>query len=248
MFDAELIDQPEVLPEFVAACGFAVPRLPATRPTISSRRPWLTRRGAAALSWSQAVIAMRSSWPRTRPRPAAAAGRRDGAHRTGGGARALRRRAPAGARLHRAARRPLRQAAGCQGCRPEGCGEPAAAVRHARGGARSWQAGGAGGCLRLYREIATMDAAAPLPPFPDQTPNWAAGAELARDWELNRLAERLAALAQSAQQPSWEDLSNTPMRSRRNTCWRRRMSWLWHRPATAVPAMGGSAAAAPGPP
>ncbi len=51
--------------------------------------------------------------------------------------------------------------------------------------------------LRLYREIATMNAAAPLPPLPDQTPNWAAGAALARDWELNRLAERLSALAQA---------------------------------------------------
>ena len=49
--------------------------------------------------------------------------------------------------------------------------------------------------LRLYREIATMNAAAPLPPLPDQTPNWAAASALARDWELNRLADRLAELA-----------------------------------------------------
>jgi DNA polymerase-1 len=49
--------------------------------------------------------------------------------------------------------------------------------------------------LRLYREVATMNAAAPLPPLPDQTPNWAAGAALARDWDLNRLADRLAGLA-----------------------------------------------------
>jgi hypothetical protein len=53
--------------------------------------------------------------------------------------------------------------------------------------------------LRLYRRIATMDSAAPLPPLPDQTPTWTTAADLARAWELNRLAERLAALAQSAQ-------------------------------------------------
>ena len=53
--------------------------------------------------------------------------------------------------------------------------------------------------LRLYRRIATMDGAAPLPPLPDQTPTWTTAADLARAWELNRLAERLAALAQSAQ-------------------------------------------------
>jgi DNA polymerase-1 len=52
--------------------------------------------------------------------------------------------------------------------------------------------------LRLYRRIATMDGAAPLPPLPDQTPTWTTAADLARAWELNRLAERLAALAQSA--------------------------------------------------
>jgi hypothetical protein len=53
--------------------------------------------------------------------------------------------------------------------------------------------------LRLYRWIATMDGAAPLPPLPDQTPTWTTAADLARAWELTRLAERLAALAQSAQ-------------------------------------------------
>jgi exodeoxyribonuclease III len=49
--------------------------------------------------------------------------------------------------------------------------------------------------LRLYRSIATMDATAPLPPLPDQTPTWAKAAALARQWELNRLADRLAELA-----------------------------------------------------
>ncbi|HLG88193.1 MAG TPA: 5'-3' exonuclease H3TH domain-containing protein [Alphaproteobacteria bacterium] len=49
--------------------------------------------------------------------------------------------------------------------------------------------------LRLYRKIATMDRAAPLPDLADQTPTWAEAAALARDWELNRLADRLAELA-----------------------------------------------------
>ena len=49
--------------------------------------------------------------------------------------------------------------------------------------------------LRLYQSIATMNAAAPLPPLPDQTPNWAAASALARDWELTRLAARLSELA-----------------------------------------------------
>ncbi len=49
--------------------------------------------------------------------------------------------------------------------------------------------------LRLYHSIATMDAGAPLPALPDQAPTWAKAAELAREWELNRLAERLAEMA-----------------------------------------------------
>jgi DNA polymerase-1 len=49
--------------------------------------------------------------------------------------------------------------------------------------------------LRVYRRIAAMDAAAPLPSLDDQTPSWGKAAELARNWELNRLAERLEELA-----------------------------------------------------
>ena len=45
--------------------------------------------------------------------------------------------------------------------------------------------------LRLYRRIATMDASAPLPPLGDQEPTWAKAATLARDWQLNQLADRL---------------------------------------------------------
>jgi DNA polymerase-1 len=52
--------------------------------------------------------------------------------------------------------------------------------------------------LRLYRRIATMDAAAPIPPLPDQRPTWDKAAALARAWELNRLADRLGDLAKAA--------------------------------------------------
>ena len=49
--------------------------------------------------------------------------------------------------------------------------------------------------LRIYRQIAAMDAAAPLPALDDQVPHWNNAAALARDWGLNRLADRLAELA-----------------------------------------------------
>ena len=49
--------------------------------------------------------------------------------------------------------------------------------------------------LRLYRAIATMDRKAPLPALRNQKPTWARAAALARDWQLNKLADRLDALA-----------------------------------------------------
>src|SRR5262249_16787286 len=48
--------------------------------------------------------------------------------------------------------------------------------------------------LRLYRSIATMDRSAPLPSLRTQSPTWERASSLARDWALNRLADRLAAL------------------------------------------------------
>jgi DNA polymerase-1 len=52
--------------------------------------------------------------------------------------------------------------------------------------------------LRTYRRIAAMDASAPLPELDDQTPSWDTATALARDWALNRLAERLDTLAHAA--------------------------------------------------
>ncbi|HEX3863710.1 MAG TPA: 5'-3' exonuclease H3TH domain-containing protein [Stellaceae bacterium] len=51
--------------------------------------------------------------------------------------------------------------------------------------------------LRLYRRIATMDSKAPLPVLDDQAPNWGKAAALAREWELNQLAKRFDELASS---------------------------------------------------
>ena len=47
--------------------------------------------------------------------------------------------------------------------------------------------------LRLYRRIATLDPAAPLPALPDREPDWAAAAGRARELGLERLAARLDA-------------------------------------------------------
>ncbi len=49
--------------------------------------------------------------------------------------------------------------------------------------------------LRIYRHIATMDAAAPLPALDDVVPSWDKAGALARDWELGRLAQRFDELS-----------------------------------------------------
>jgi DNA polymerase I len=51
--------------------------------------------------------------------------------------------------------------------------------------------------LRLYRRIATMDASAPIPPLDDQKPTWPKASALASEWGLNQLADRLAELGRS---------------------------------------------------
>jgi DNA polymerase-1 len=49
--------------------------------------------------------------------------------------------------------------------------------------------------LRLYRSIATMNKSAPIPPLRNHKPTWAKSSSLARDWQLDRLADRLGSLA-----------------------------------------------------
>jgi DNA polymerase-1 len=47
--------------------------------------------------------------------------------------------------------------------------------------------------LRLYRRIATLDASAPLPPLEDQSPLWAEASDLLSGWGMNQVAGRVAA-------------------------------------------------------
>ena len=51
--------------------------------------------------------------------------------------------------------------------------------------------------LRLYRRIATLDASAPIPALEDQTPAWAEASSLVDSWGLGQLAGRLAERAKN---------------------------------------------------
>jgi DNA polymerase-1 len=49
--------------------------------------------------------------------------------------------------------------------------------------------------LRMYRRMATLDASAPLPPLEDQTPQWAEASSFVRGLGMNAQADRIAAAA-----------------------------------------------------
>jgi DNA polymerase-1 len=49
--------------------------------------------------------------------------------------------------------------------------------------------------LRIYRRMATLDASAPLPPLVDQTPKWAEASSFVRQLGMNAQADRIATLA-----------------------------------------------------
>ena len=127
--------------------------------------------------------------------PPAGAGREPArAHRPGRGARALRRRARAGARLHRAPRRPVRQAPGRarrrgRRRRPR-CSRQ---LRDARGGARRRalrRRGGRAAPLPADRDARRLGAAAAAPR--QAAVDWGGGAALARELGAGR-ARRAAA-------------------------------------------------------
>jgi 5'-3' exonuclease len=198
-FDDELVEQLHVLPRFVLACGFAVAKAPGYEADdfLAAAATAEERRGGTALVASGDRDAFQLASARTtilqpvRAGEMARIGPAEVRERYGVEPRQV----PDFIALRGD---PSDKLPGAKGVGPKG----AAALLQKYGTLEAALAdsklAGQEAALRLYREIATMNAAAPLPPLPDQGPNWAAAAALARDWELNRLADRLAALAESA--------------------------------------------------
>jgi 5'-3' exonuclease len=56
--------------------------------------------------------------------------------------------------------------------------------------------------LRTYRRIATLDASAPIPDLPDQSPTWAEASAKAAEWGLGALSRRLAEAAEAGRSSS----------------------------------------------
>jgi DNA polymerase I len=194
-FDAELLDQLDVLPQFVAACGFAFAKAPGYEADdfLAAAVAQEERRSGTAIVASGDRDAFQLASDRTTILQPIRAGE-------------MARIGPAEVRDRYGVDPkqvpdfiairgdPSDKIPGLAGVGPKGAasllrryGSLEAALEQGSFAAQAEQ-------LRLYRSIATMDASAPLPPLADQTPTWGAAAALAREWDLNQLADRLAAL------------------------------------------------------
>ena len=195
-FDGELRDQLEVLPEFVAACGFASAKTPGYEADdfLAAAVAQEEQAGGTAVVATGDRDAFQLASALTTILQPVRAGR-------------MVRIGPAEVRERYAVEPrqvpdfialrgdPSDKLPGAPGVGPKG----AAGLLLKYGSLENALAGGRFkeqvDQLRLYRRIATMDNAAPLPPLEDQTPTWANAAALARQWELIRLADRLNTLA-----------------------------------------------------
>jgi DNA polymerase-1 len=192
VFDAELLDQLEALPQLVAACGFAFAKAAGYEADdfLAAAVAQEERRGGAAVVASGDRDAFQLASASTVILQPVRAGE-------------MARIGPAEVR-ERYGVEPLQvpdfialrgdssdKIPGAAGVGPKG----AASLLRRYGSLESALAQGKfaeqAEQLRLYRSVATMDASAPLPSLPDQRPSWGAAAALAREWELNRLADRL---------------------------------------------------------
>lgn len=195
-FDAELIDQLDVLPEFVAACGFATAKAPGYEADdfLAAAAAEETRRGGKALVASgdrdafQLASDVVTILHPVRAGEMARIGPAEVRERYGVEPRQV----PDFIALRGDPSDKL------PGARGVGAKSAAALLRQyptlddALAAGRFPQQADE---LRIFRRIAAMDPTVPLPALDDQAPTWEAAAMLARRWELARLAERVEQLA-----------------------------------------------------
>ncbi len=196
-FDTELIAQLDVLPEFVAACGFACAKAPGYEADdflAAAVAGEERRKGTAIVASGDRDAFQLASDSTTILQPVRAGemariGPPEVRERYGVEPRQV----PDFIALRGD---PSDKLPGAKGVGPKGAASLLRKYGTLENALADGQFAAQAQDLRLYRSIATMDASAPLPSLRDQTPAWATASALAREWELNRLADRLAELAQ----------------------------------------------------
>jgi DNA polymerase I len=194
-FDAELVDQLDILPQFIAACGFAYAKAPGYEADdfLAAAVAQEDRRGGTTIVASGDRDAFQLASDATTIIQPVRAGE---IARIGPAEVFERYGVKPGQVPDFIALRgdPSDRIPGVKGVGAKGAasllrryGSLEAALADGRFAAQAEE-------LRLYRSIATMDASAPLPCLGDQMPTWGEAAALVREWELNRLADRLGEL------------------------------------------------------
>ena len=169
VFDDALLEQLALLPALVESFGFRSARAPGYEADdfLAAAAKTEEKRGGTALVVTSDRDAFQLATAKTsivRPVRGVSVLERVG---TGRGACHLRRRARAGARLHRAARRPLGQDPRCEGRRAEDSGARPRGARHARGGPRRRKVRSAGGGLAPLPSNSDARRLRP-PPLPER--------------------------------------------------------------------------------
>src|SRR3954447_2985353 len=196
-FDAALLDQLNVLPDFVAACGFAVAKAPGYEADdflAAAVAAEEKRGGTAVVATSDRDSFQLASEKTTIIQPV-----RGVSELTRIGPAEVRERygvEPAQVVDFIALRGdPSDRLPGAPGVGPK----KAADLLRQYGSLEEAIAAGRFTAiaeeLRLYRRIASLDASAPLPPLQDQTPTWAEASSLLSSWGMNAVAERVSARA-----------------------------------------------------
>ncbi len=197
-FDDALVEQLEVLPEFVAACGFKCAKAPGYEADdfVASAAAAEEKRGGTALvasgdrdTFQLASAAVTILYPlrageMARIAPAQVRERYEVDPQQVPDFIALR-------------GDPSDKLPGAPGVGPKGAANLLRQFGTLEGVLAAGRFAAQAEMLRIYRSIATMDRTAPLPSLADQKPTWSKASALAREWELNQLADRLAELGRA---------------------------------------------------
>jgi DNA polymerase I len=195
VFDEELVEQLEILPEFAAACGFANAKAPGYEAD-----DFLA--GAVAAEEHRGGTVLVASGDRDAFQLASAA--TTILHPIKGGE--LARIGPAEVRERYGVEPrqvpdfialrgdPSDKLPGARGVGPKGAAALLRDFATLEDALATGRLASEADQLRLYKRIATMDSAAPVPKLADQVLTWNKAALLAREWGLNNLAVRLEEL------------------------------------------------------
>jgi DNA polymerase I len=195
-FDAELVEQLKVLPQFVAACGFANAKAAGYEADdfLAAAAAQEERRGGYTIVASGDRDAFQLASDRTTVLHPVRAGD-------------MARIRPAEVRQRYGVEPkqvpdfialrgdPSDKLPGARGVGPKGAADLLRRYSTLEDALSDGRFPTQADALRRYRRIATMDASAPIPRLPDRRPTWVTAAALAQEWDLTRLAERLGAAA-----------------------------------------------------